>query len=111
MDINNHSSNPAQTGFTSNGKKLAPVQENTASEGRPAASPGLGGTASTTVEVTDTAKRMLELENKLADMPEVDLEKVERVKAALQEGSLAIDTKRIAQGLLGVEQELNQDIF
>ena len=61
---------------------------------------------SSTVTVTDSALKLLQIEKTLAEMPGFDAEKVESIKQALSDGSYTINTDRIAGKLISFEQDL-----
>lgn len=59
--------------------------------------------AADSVSLTDTAARLRRLESSLADLPEVDNERVATIKQAIADGSYQIDAGRIADKLLNFE--------
>lgn len=59
-----------------------------------------------TVSLTDTASRLRELENSLANMPVVDTQRVESIQRAIADGSYEMDAARIADKMLRFEAEL-----
>lgn len=59
-----------------------------------------------TVTVTDSALKLLQVEKALAEMPGFDAEKVERIKQALSDGSYTINTDHIAEKLISFERDL-----
>lgn len=61
---------------------------------------------SSTVTVTDSALKLLQIEQTLAEIPTFDAEKVESIKQALNDGSYTINTDRIAEKLIKFEQDL-----
>lgn len=61
---------------------------------------------SSTVTVTDSALKLLQIEKSLAEIPSFDAEKVENIKQALSNGSYTINTDRIAEKLIKFEQDL-----
>jgi len=61
---------------------------------------------SSTVTVTDSALKLLQIEKTLAEIPSFDAEKVESIKQALSDGSYTINTDRIAEKLIKFEQDL-----
>jgi len=61
---------------------------------------------SSTVTVTDSALKLLQIEKTLAEMPSFDAEKVESIKQALSDGSYTINTDSIAEKLISFEQDL-----
>ncbi|MBL4782143.1 MAG: flagellar biosynthesis anti-sigma factor FlgM [Porticoccaceae bacterium] len=96
-------STPGSNGLNTNSGKKADASQ----------APNAGSTAaphanaeSSTVTVTDSALKLLEVEKTLADMPSFDAEKVARIKQALSDGSYAINTDQIADKLIKFEQDL-----
>ncbi len=63
-------------------------------------------TESSTVTVTDSALKMLKIEETLAQMPSFDAQKVESIKQALSDGSYTINSDRIAAKLINFDQGL-----
>jgi negative regulator of flagellin synthesis FlgM len=59
--------------------------------------------ASDSVSLTDSAARLRKLENSLADLPEVDSERVATIQRAIADGSYQVDAGRIADKLLNFE--------
>lgn len=70
---------------------------------QPAASAPAGATASDTVSLTDTAVQLRNLEKTLSDLPAVDSQRVERIRAAVADGSYEINPTRIAEKMIGFE--------
>ncbi len=60
-----------------------------------------------TVNITSEASRIRELQNSLADVPDIDLEKVEAIKKEIANGNYPIDHERIASNLLDLEKTLS----
>jgi negative regulator of flagellin synthesis FlgM len=60
-----------------------------------------------TVSLTDTATRLRELEESVRSAPEVDVERVNAIREAIETGSFQVDASRVADKLLGIEQALN----
>lgn len=55
------------------------------------------------VTLTDTARRLGELQNQVAQQPVVDDQRVERIRQALTDGSYAVDNARVADKLFQFE--------
>jgi negative regulator of flagellin synthesis FlgM len=95
-----------------NGLENRPVQvagkgatERTA--GKSAAAPGAAvAAAAHEVKLTDSAMQLAALEKALAQVPDVDLKRVEEVRTAIQSGEYKIDAQRIAAKLLQLERAL-----
>jgi len=100
MEIRHPTSN---TGLSTNTGKKADAGQSVAPE---KASPQQQASESSTVTVTDSALKLLEIEKTLAEMPGFDAEKVESIKQALSDGSYTINTDSIAENLIKFEQDL-----
>ncbi|RLA41967.1 MAG: flagellar biosynthesis anti-sigma factor FlgM [Gammaproteobacteria bacterium] len=95
---------PANTaGLSTNTGKKADASHSVAPE---KASTQQQTSESSTVTVTDSAFKLLQIEKTLAEMPSFDAEKVESIKQALSDGSYTINTDRIAEKLIKFEQDL-----
>jgi len=62
--------------------------------------------SSDTVSITSEANRIRELQSSLADVPDIDLQKVESIKQEIANGNYPIDHERIASNLLDLEKSL-----
>ncbi len=56
-----------------------------------------------TVELSETAKVLKAADAKIANTPDVDTDKVARIKAALDNGSYSIDSQRVAEKMMSFE--------
>lgn len=72
--------------------------ENTAS------SSSSSGVNSTTVELSSKARGLKEIERSLADLPEVDSNRVKDLKARIESGDYQVDSSKVAGKLLGIEE-------
>lgn len=66
------------------------------------AAPGRGDE----VSLTGSAQLMVRLEKALGEVPVIDRERVETIKAAIADGSYAIDPERVATEVLRMEMDL-----
>ena len=79
----------------------------TASHGKSAAAPGTAvAAAAHEVRLTDSAVQLAALEKALAQVPDVDLKRVEEVRTAIQSGEYKIDSQQIAAKLMQLERAL-----
>ena len=101
MDIRPAASSNA--GLSTGTGKKADAAQNVAPE---KASTSQNTVDSSTVTVTDSAFKLLQIEKTLAEMPSFDAEKVESIKQALSDGSYTINTDSIAEKLISFEQDL-----
>ncbi|MCK4707492.1 MAG: flagellar biosynthesis anti-sigma factor FlgM [Gammaproteobacteria bacterium] len=62
--------------------------------------------SSDTVSITNEANKIRELQASLADVPDIDLQKVESIKQEIANGNYPIDHERIASNLLDLEKSL-----
>lgn len=65
--------------------------------------PTTGGSDS--VELTRKAQQLLQLEEKLAEFPAVDSQRVDAIRAAVADGTYRVDADLIAQRMLATEAE------
>ncbi|MCH8497178.1 MAG: flagellar biosynthesis anti-sigma factor FlgM [Marinobacter sp.] len=59
------------------------------------------------VSLSDQAKELKKMEEKLAQYPEIDDQRVEQIRAALADGSYKVDAEKLAQKML----EMDKSIF
>jgi negative regulator of flagellin synthesis FlgM len=64
----------------------------------------LGSTDS--VEITSSAHQLLDLQQALSELPDVDLQKVERIRMAIDGQTYRVDAARIADRLLQMDSDL-----
>lgn len=57
-----------------------------------------------TVKLSETAQSIKGAERKLADTPEVNQEKVDRLRAAIESGEYQVNAQRTAEGMMNFEQ-------
>ena len=65
-----------------------------------------GTSAQDKVVLTDMASRLKSLEKKLSHQPEVDQDHVNRVRDALHRGNYKVNPDRVANKMMGFEQDL-----
>jgi negative regulator of flagellin synthesis FlgM len=73
-----------------------------------AATGGKPEAAASTVEVhiTQTARRLAAIEQTLKDQPEVDMQRVNTVRAAIEGGTYKVSADRVADRLVAFERTL-----
>lgn len=102
MSVNNiNGLNGTNAHRSSDGGKVSGTRGNEA-QAQKAAENGTPA-ASDSVSLTDTAARLRKLESSLADLPEVDNERVATIQRAIADGSYQVDANRIADKLLKFE--------
>lgn len=60
-------------------------------------------------QITESARQLAALEQTVRDLPAIDEARVEQVRSAIQKGDYQIDSSKIADKLLQLEQGLDQD--
>jgi flagellar biosynthesis anti-sigma factor FlgM len=60
------------------------------------------------VEFSDTAKKIAELSEKAAGMPDVRREKVEAIRQSLEEGVYEVDPRLLAKAMVGFEDAIKR---
>lgn len=65
-----------------------------------------GHPSTDTVDLTDSARQLKEMERGLAERPHVDAAKVANIKAQIADGSYEVDAQRIANKLIEAEKSL-----
>lgn len=60
------------------------------------------------VQITGSARQLAKLEQQLQELPAVDEARVARISEALASGQYQINAERIADKMLGMEQQLSQ---
>ena len=74
--------------------------------GKSGSAPGAEVSAAAHVKLTGSAVQLAALEKALAQVPEVDLERVQQLRAEIQAGEYRIDSQRVAAKLLQLERAL-----
>ncbi len=67
--------------------------------------PEAGTPRADSVELTDKARQLLQLEDKLAQFPAVDSQRVDAVRQAIADGSYRVDADLIAERMLANEAQ------
>lgn len=62
--------------------------------------------AADAVSLTDSAQLLVRLEKAIEDVPVIDRERVETIKAAIADGSYAVNAERVAAEVLRMESAL-----
>ena len=93
----------SNSGLSTSTEKKAGATQNVAPE-KGSSQPQAEGLS--TVTVTDSALKLLQVEKTLAEMPGFDAEKVASIKQALSDGSYTINTDSIAKKLIKFELDM-----
>lgn len=105
-DINGFNSTPGGARPRSDGVKTS---SDTAKSSNASPTPSSGQKetlASDRVQLSDQAKLLNQIEDKLQDTPEVDEEKVAAIKAAIADGSYQPDAESIANKMMDMDDLL-----
>lgn len=86
-------------GNAAHGSQAAAQNKTAESQGNPASSRD-------TVSLTPQAQQLRDLESRIADLPEVDSNRVNAIKDAIANGSYEIDANRIAEKMIQFEGAL-----
>ncbi|HHO69160.1 MAG TPA: flagellar biosynthesis anti-sigma factor FlgM [Gammaproteobacteria bacterium] len=103
MEIENNRIVPPAGGSGGQGTPVENQNRDSAGGTPTAAAPGPG---SDRVSLTDTARQLQELENRVAAEPVVDNQRVQAVRQSINDGSFQVDAERVAEKLIGIEQAL-----
>jgi len=76
-------------------------------KGSAAPSKGKGNASSDSVDLTDTASKLQQIEQSLADIPIVDSSRVEAVSQSIDDGQYTINNEKIADRIINSENEIN----
>ncbi|WP_210395777.1 flagellar biosynthesis anti-sigma factor FlgM [Motiliproteus sediminis] len=100
IDFNGLSSrtNAGNTNRVSGNATDTPAKK-AAQEGSPNAAPE-------TVKLSAEAQTLQKLEEKVAQLPDVDADRVAQIKQAIEDGSYQVDSQRVAAKLLQLEDQL-----
>jgi negative regulator of flagellin synthesis FlgM len=82
-----------------------PVGRSNSTAGRPGSPAAAAGTTDT-VQLTEAAGRLRELDALLAQTPEVDSARVDDLRRAIAEGRYTVDSVHVADKLIALEQSL-----
>jgi len=106
MTIDIDTLNPANL-YGGNTKQTDQPAKAQQAQGSVAATPNQGqGASNDTLEISQNAQQIQQLQQEIANLPEVDNQKVAEIKQALEDGSYKIDANTIAEKLLQVEESL-----
>lgn len=84
----------------------APQGGQATAENKTAESQGNPASSRDTVSLTPQAQQLRDLESRIADLPEVDSNRVNAIKDAIANGSYEIDANRIAEKMMQFEAAL-----
>ncbi|ARU57452.1 anti-sigma-28 factor FlgM [Oleiphilus messinensis] len=71
----------------------------------PASTPPAQANRGETVSVSNNAKSLQQLEESVKQLPDVDSEKVAKLKAAVEDGSYSVNADKLAQKMLEFESD------
>lgn len=81
------------------------TQDTTREGDTTASSPARETGNSDTVEVSEMTSQLKSLEQKLVKQPDVDQDRVNRVREAIHRGKYRVDSDRVANKMLGFEED------
>ncbi|MCC5797098.1 MAG: flagellar biosynthesis anti-sigma factor FlgM [Methylophaga sp.] len=58
------------------------------------------------VSLTDMASQLQSLQKSVADLPDVDMQRVEALRAAIADGSYQVDSEKLARNMIDLEGQL-----
>lgn len=93
------------TGSHSTQQSRSAAENASAAKGAKSSAATPSGNGDDKVTMTNQANQMLQLEGNLADIPDVDNERVQAIKAALENGSYQIDTEKLVTNLLSAQSD------
>ena len=70
-----------------------------------------GNGASDTVSLTGTASQLRALEQQVASLPVVDVQRVESIKQSIANGGFQIDPTRVAEKMIQIESSINKRLI
>ena len=88
------------------------IGSGSSTKGTPAQTAPTGATPTPTpqqgdsVSITSQAQQIQNVQTKMADMPDVDQNKINEIKAAIAEGRYKIDPEKLASNIANFENEL-----
>jgi len=92
---------PRTTADKSTGSQNAPPASNEQAKAQSQSSRG------DNVSLSNQAKNLKQLEQKLGDYPEMDDDRIEQIRSALENGTYKVDAEKLAQKML----EMDKGIF
>ncbi len=95
--VNTNRTTADKSGSTQSAQQQAPEQTKSQAQ----------GARGENVNLSNQAKNLKQLEQKLGDYPEMDDSRIEQIRAALADGSYKIDAEKLAQKML----EMDESIF
>lgn len=102
IDITNFNS-PRPEGSRNQGAKNEAVAKSEAPSSSNAGQPKLSDNQKDSVSLSDTAKTISQIESSLKNAPDVDLDKVEAIRARIESGEYQANADNMAQKMLDIE--------
>ncbi|HEY5717047.1 MAG TPA: flagellar biosynthesis anti-sigma factor FlgM [Motiliproteus sp.] len=100
IDLSGLSSRPTTSGSHRVGNASADVSSKANKQEAPSSAPA------ETVKLSAEAQTLRKLEEQVAQLPDVDTDRVARIKQAIDDGAYKIDPERVAAKLLQLEDQL-----
>jgi len=108
MAINITGNNLNQTQKTTSGNRPVKVVPDVAKQTGETRSPSQTTPKTDSVTLTESAANFKKLEDSIAHLPIVDMQKVEEIQKAIADGSYKIDADKIAEKFIDMELALNR---
>ena len=97
------------SGVNSSPPPASPAASGAAQRAGAPSGPATGGTATDSVQITETASHLVTAEQALADVPVISQGRVSRISDSLAAGTYKVSPERIANQLLQFERLLPED--
>ncbi|WP_298768815.1 flagellar biosynthesis anti-sigma factor FlgM [uncultured Shewanella sp.] len=93
----------------SNNSTLSPLSGHKNTEAKTALSQQSRTVPSDSVSITSQAQQVQGAQSSLAQLPEMDMAKIDAIKLAISEGHYKIDPEKLAKNIANLENELVQN--
>lgn len=103
IDFTSLSSTPTAN---TRGKAAEPASTTASSSNGSSGNSAIPSSTGDTVKLSDAAKALQRAEHENSNIPDVDSERVEQLKAEIEGGTYQVDSKKVAEGILRFEELL-----
>jgi flagellar biosynthesis anti-sigma factor FlgM len=94
------------TGFDQRPVQVANHGATERTAGKSSSAPGPKAADASSVKLTGSAMQLAALEKALAQVPEVDLQRVQQLRSEIESGTYKVDSQRVATKLMQLERAL-----